>query len=94
VQQARGRRPDTTSATCDDGDESLEVGHVRVLSAEQRIDVDLGTGAGRLRTFSGDGIDLFEADRGGDERPRIDSTARVRRDGGVETRSLTKRLPQ
>jgi hypothetical protein len=63
------------------------VGHVGVLSAEQRIDVDLGTGAGRLRTFSGEhGIDLFEADRGGDERSRIDRAARVRRNGGVETR--------
>jgi len=63
------------------------VGHVGVLSAEQRIDVDLGTGAGRLRTFSAEhGTDLLETDGGGDEWTGIDRTGRVRRNGGVETR--------
>jgi hypothetical protein len=56
-------------------------------SAEVGIDVNLRPGAGRLRPFSSEyGADLLEADGRGDERPGIDRTARVRRDGGVEAR--------
>jgi hypothetical protein len=43
--------------------------------------------AGRLRPFASEHwADLLEADGGGDERPGIDDTARVRRNGGVGTR--------
>jgi len=63
------------------------LGHVGVLSAEQRIDVDLGTGTGCLRPFTREhGANLLEADGGGDKRPGIDGTARIRRNGGAETR--------
>ena len=49
--------------------------------------MDLGPGAGRLRPFASEHwADLLEADSGGDKRPGIDDTARVRRNGGVETR--------
>ena len=59
----------------------------KVLSAEHWIDVDLGAGSGTLRPFSGEhSTHPLEAHRCGDERPRIDRTACVRRDGGVETR--------
>jgi hypothetical protein len=87
VQQPAAVAAPIPLAAADDGDESLEVGHVGVLSYEQWIDMDLGTGPGRIRTFSDEhGADLLEADRGGDEWPGIDGTARVRRNGGVETR--------
>src|SRR5215217_135706 len=53
------------------------------LSAERWIDMDLGAGAGRLRPFPSEhGANLLEADGGGYERPGIDGTSRVRRDGG------------
>ena len=56
----------------------------RSFSGELWIDVDLWAGTGHFRPFPGEhGADLLEADGGGDERPRIDRTARVRRDGGV-----------
>jgi hypothetical protein len=48
--------------------------------------MDFGAGAGRLRPFPREhGADLLEADGCGDERPRIDRTTRVRRNGGVQT---------
>src|SRR4029450_4557574 len=87
LEQTRGRCTNPARATCDDGDEPLEVGHVGVLSAEQRIDMDLGPRAGRLRPFASEhGADLLKADGGGDERPGIDGTTRVRRDSRVEAR--------
>jgi hypothetical protein len=49
--------------------------------------IDVNLRAGRLRPFPSEyGADLLEADGRGDKRPRIDGTARVRRDGGVEAR--------
>ena len=57
--------------------------------------MDLRAGADRLPAVPREhGADLLEADGRGDERPRIDGTARVRRDGARRGQeSLTKRRP-
>ena len=48
-----------------------------------RVDVDLGTRACPLRPFAReDGADLVEADRRGDQRPRVDGARGVGLDGG------------